>query len=239
MTAFFEYPKAAWFGKVLPKTKIYQYTKAGVKLKQLFVDQVDQIVWQYKLAPETINLVATKSTPEIQVFQINLRRGELNEEVLRAIDKAIAFPIIFELAQTGKRKAIASYKRPNEANNTKWVVSEYFGTEWVVDDSLRKPLPSARNLGVLYDKLLSTLIPISSETEESIAKRVERMEEIRAKQREAERIMIRIAREKQFNKRVGINAELRKVTKELQRLGATTMATNEEDGYIYEKTENA
>ena len=111
MTAFFEYPKAALFGRVLPKTKIYEHAKAGTKLKQLFVDQVDQIVWQYKLAPETINLSATKSIPEIQLFRIKLRGAELNEDVLRAIDRAIAFPIIFELTQAGKRKTIASYKR--------------------------------------------------------------------------------------------------------------------------------
>ena len=226
MTTFFEYPKAASFGKVLPKTKIYKHAKAGAKLKKLFVDQVDLIVWQYKLAPETINLGATKSIPEIQIFQIKLRGAGLNEDVLRAIDRAIAFPIIFELTRAGKRKAIASYKRPSETDRSKWVVSEYFGTEWEVEGGLRQPLPSALNLGALYDKLLGALIPTKYGTKEPIAKRVERMEAIRAKQREAGRIKARIVREKQFNKRVAINAELRDVTKELKRLSATVTATD-------------
>lgn len=226
MTAFFEYPNAASFGRVLPKTKVYEHAKAGTKLRQLFVDQVDQIVWQYKLAPETINLSATKSVSEIQVFWIRLRGAELDEDVLRAIDKAIAFPIIFELAHAGKRKAIAAYKRPSEADSAKWVVSEYFGTEWEVEDNPRQPLPAALNLGALYDKLLSELIPAASGTEEPVAKRVERMEAVRAKQREAERIKARLAREKQFNKRVAINAELRAVAKELKRLGATATAAD-------------
>ncbi len=187
-----------------------------------------EIVWQYKLAPETINLSATKSIPEIQIFRIKLRGADLNREldevVLRAIDRAIAFPIIFELTQAGKRKAIASYKRPSEADNTKWVVSEYFGTEWEVEDGPRQPLPSALNLGALYDKLLNALIPATTGIEEPIVKRVERMEAIRAKQREADRIKARLAREKQFNKRVAINAELREVTKQLKHLGATVTA---------------
>ena len=134
---------------------------------------------------------------------------------MRAIDKAIAFPIIFELTHGGKRKTIASYKRPSEVDGTKWVVSEYFWTEWEVEDNSRQPLPSALNLSALYDKLLSTLIPATSGVEEPIAKRVERIEAIRAKQREAERIKARLDREKQFNKRVAINAKLRDVTKEL------------------------
>ncbi|MES9874467.1 MAG: DUF4391 domain-containing protein [Candidatus Sedimenticola sp. 6PFRAG7] len=179
---------------------------------------------------DLINLSATKSIQEIQIFRVKLRGAglnrELDEDVLRAIDRAIAFPIIFELTQAGKRKTIASYKRPSEADSTKWVVSEYFGTEWEDDVGPRQPLPSALNLGALYDKLLSALIPSTSGTaeaviEEPIAKRVERIETIRAKQREADRIKARLAREKQFNKRVAINAELRDVTEELKRLGAT------------------
>ena len=124
MTAFFDYPHAAAFGRVIPKTKIYEQAKAGTKLRQRFVDQVDQIVWQYKLAPETINLSATKAVSEIQILELRLREPDLNEDVLRAIDRAIVFPIIFELSYDGKHKALASYKRPSEADSTKWVVSE-------------------------------------------------------------------------------------------------------------------
>lgn len=228
MTAFFDYPRAAAFGRVLPKTRIYEHAKAGSKLKQLFVDQVDQIVWQYKLAPETINLNATDAVSEIQIFRIRLRGAELSEDVLRAIDKAIAIPIIFELVHGGKRKAVAAYKRPSEADSQKRVVSEYFATGWEVEDNPRQPLPSALNLGALYDRLIGALIPATIEAREPIAKRVERMEAIRAKEREAERIKARLAREKQFNKRIAINAELRDVTKELKRLGATPVAMDQE-----------
>lgn len=225
MTAFFDYPKAAAFGRVVPKTRIYEHAKAGTKIKQLFVDQVDQIVWQYKLAPETINLSATESVSEIQILRIRLRSVDLSNDVLRAIDKTIAHPIIFELLHGGKRKAVAAYKRPSEADRQKWVVSEYFGTDWDVGDNPREPLPSALNLGALYEKLIGALIPSDIGVGEPIAKRVERMEAIRAKQREAERIKARLAREKQFNKRVAINAELRDVTKELKRLGGSVAAT--------------
>ncbi|MEW5704415.1 MAG: DUF4391 domain-containing protein [Pseudomonadota bacterium] len=226
MTAFFDYPKAAAYGRVLPKTKIYEHSKAGNRLKQLFVDQVDQIVWQYKLAPETINLSATESTAEIQIFKITLRGAALSEDVLRAIDSAIAFPIIFELIEGKKRKAIAAYKRPSEVDPQKWVVSEYFESDWEPEDNTREPLPAALNLGGLYDMLVGKLIPASVGRNEPIARRVERMEAIRAKEREAQRIKARLVREKQFNKRVAINAELRDVAKELKRLGAPPRAVD-------------
>ena len=47
---------------------------------------------------------------------------------------------------------------------------------------------------------------------------------MRAKQREIERIKLRLAREKQFNKRVAINAELREATNQLKGLGGEAMA---------------
>ena len=222
MTAFFDYPKSAAFGKVLPKNKIYGYAQASARLKQLFVDQVDQIVWKYKLAPETINLGVTKEVTEIQVFGVALRAGALDEEVLRAIDKAIPFPLFFELTHGGKRKAIAAYKRPSGADSAKWVVSEYFESDWESEDKQRAPLPTALNLGSLYDRLLSALMPDQVGTSEPLEARVLRTEELRAKSREVERIKGRLSREKQFNKRVAINAELRAATNELKKLGRTS-----------------
>jgi type III restriction enzyme len=80
MSALFAYPKAAEFGRSVPKAKIYGHAGASTRIRQFFVDQVDQIVWRYKLAPETVNLPATKSVTEIQVFEITLRTPELAED---------------------------------------------------------------------------------------------------------------------------------------------------------------
>jgi len=224
MTVLFDYPRAAAFGRVLPKIRVYEHAGASTKLRQLFVDQVDQIVWQYKLATDTINLDPTDAVSEIQVFRLRLRTSKYSEDVLRAIDKAISFPIIFELSHGRKLRTTAAYKRPSEADRAKWVVSEYLSGEWESEDKPRKPLPRALNLGALYDRILNALIPEGIADTEPVAARVERIELIRAKQREAQRIKARLVREKQFNKRVAINAELREVTKELKRLGGAALA---------------
>ena len=231
---FFEYPRAAAFGRVVPKNRIYEHAGASTALRDLFVTQVDQIVWKYKLAPETTNLAATKTDGEIQVFGISLRTGKLDDDVLRAIDRAIPFPLIFELSWSGKRKAVAAFKRPSDSDSTKWVVSGYFTTDWTPDDAARRPLPVALNLGGLYDALITALMPKSTlEAEpagEDIQARVARMEAIRTKTREVDRIKARLAREKQFNKRVAINAELRAARRELERLSGAapvTATTNE------------
>ena len=51
----FEYPKQAFFGKFVPKNKIYANAKISNALKKKF-SAIEKINWQFKLSPETINL---------------------------------------------------------------------------------------------------------------------------------------------------------------------------------------
>jgi hypothetical protein len=235
----YDWPRASAFGRVIPKNKIYEHASASSTLKDLFVREVDQIVWSHKLAPETINLAATKSVTEIQVFRIAQRELTLSLDVLRAIDRAIPFPLLFELTHGGKVKLAAAYKRPSEADSTKWVLGDYFESDWLPENTPRTALPVALNMGALYEQLLSPLVegqaarlvPGFAEAPQasfvaapdmqplSLEARIAQAEAIKAKTREVERIKARLAREKQFNKRVAINAELRAAKQELERLG--------------------
>jgi len=218
----FDYPAKAAFGRVLHKNKIYEHASPTAGLKELFVRQVDQIIWKFKLAPETINLPATRPVPEIQVFHISLKNGELKEDVLSCIDKAIPFPIMFELHYDGRCKAIACYKRPNEADSTKWVVSDYFETSWLADNAVREKLPVVLDLGVLYENLLSPLLPYLVIGKETMPERIARIEKIRAKERELEKSEIRLNNEKQFNRKVEINAKIRAIRQEIEDMTTAT-----------------
>ncbi|MDR4483177.1 MAG: DUF4391 domain-containing protein [Nitrospirales bacterium] len=222
MSVLFDYPKKATFGRVIPKTKIYEHAKPSSALKELFIRQVDQIVWKYKLAPETINVPQTKSVPEIQIFTITLKDGELKEDVVRCIDKAIPFPIFFEITYDGKCKVVSCYKRPSEADSTKWVVSDYFESSWVTDNSTRKPLPITLDLGALYEELLLSLMPYPARDKEKLPDRVERLSRIRAREKELAKTEARLAKEKQFNRKVEINAEIRTMKQQLEQLMGIT-----------------
>lgn len=219
MTAvLFDYPKKAAFGRVLPKNKIYEHGSPSAAVKQLFVRQVEQIVWQHKLAPETVNLKPSRAVPEIQIFSIALKGDELKPEVLRCLDQAIPFPILFELRYEGKVKPIAAFKRPSDADAMKWVISEYFYGDWVPAGTPRKPLPMVFDLEALYGHLLRSLMPFPARPAEGLQTQVERMELIRLKQLDLERCETRLHKEKQFNRKVEINAELRDLKQEIENL---------------------
>lgn len=212
------YPRQAVVGRALPKNKLYEYSKANTRLKDLFVREVEQIVWQYKLAPETINLPARPGVPEIQVFSLQLKAPDLNRDVLRAIDGAVQFPILFELGFEGRTRVVACYKRPNETDPSRWVLSDYFETDWIESGAVRAGMPLAVELAGLYEQLLYRLIPLRAHPGETMAALVTRFELVQAGRREVARAAARLAKEKQFNRKVEINAALRKLNAELEQL---------------------
>lgn len=219
----FAWPKQAAFGRVVPKSKIYEHAAVSAALKERFVQQVEQINWAYKLAPETVNLPATPAVAEIQVFRLNLKGASLDQDVLKAIDRAIPFPLIFELVQGGRIKLVAAYKRPTQrpksaADNSPWVVGSYFETDWQPESFPRQPLPVALDLGVLYEKLMYHLSPLTPRPQEPLAELLERTEQVQAKQREIDRITSQLKREKQFNRKVELNATLRRLKTEYTEL---------------------
>lgn len=205
----FEYPKNAAYGRLLSKSKIFDQSRPSRTIRDRFAQEIKQIIWEYKLAPETINLPQSVGVPEIQIFTIVLKDDELKKEILECIDKSIPFPIIFELHFEEKVKVIASYKRASESDSTKWVISDYFESDWIKADVIRRPLPMVRDLGELYSELLTSLMPHPRQPGERLQDYVKRMEEIQVKKRELEKCEVRLRREKQFNRKVEINAELR------------------------------
>lgn len=216
--AVFQYPEKAYFNRTIPKTKFYENANINKSVKDAFVSQIQQIIWAYKLSPETINLSATKSLLEIQVFNIHLKEPDLYEGVLLSIDKAIPHPIIFQLIYNQKLKVIATYKRSNEADETKWVVDQYYSSGWISPQEqlqLRKPLPMALSLSGLYEQMLKDLIPIEAKDGENIREQSARLKEITQKQTEIKKLEADISKEKQFNRKVEMNAQLKILQKQL------------------------
>lgn len=214
--ALFSYPPQAAFGRPLPKNKLYEKTGANTRLKDLFVAQVDQIVWQYKLAPETINLPARPGVPEVQVFSIQIKTPELNLDVLRCIDGAVQYPIIFELAFEGRIQMVACHKRPSEVDASQWVCSDYFASSWQSVNAPRQSLPVMLDLAALYESLLRAIIPLAARPQEKLSDLILRIGKLNALQREIQKTQTQLVKEKQFNRKVGINARLRQLQNELE-----------------------
>ena len=121
------FPEHARVGRIVAKENFYDKTDTATK--NLFQSEIARITWEYKLAPNTINLPA-KKWPEIEVFRVILKNGEIPEKVLKIIDSAIPYPILFLVEKGSVEKAVICYKEQSQKDENSAKVDTYFETEW-------------------------------------------------------------------------------------------------------------
>jgi hypothetical protein len=222
MTTLFAYPEPAAVLRTVPKHRIYRFAQAADGLKARFVEQVEEVLWAYKLAPQTINLPAAGGVAEIQVFGIRLRAAHLDDAVLQTLDRAVSFPVLFELTSADGTAIlpVAALKRRSEADPARQVIGEYLRGDWLPAAAPRAPLPIAVDLAGLYTALFRSLIPVPARPGEALRAQLERLEQVRLTQRDIDRADARLRRERQFNRKVALNAELRALRRALAALTA-------------------
>ena len=140
--------------------------------------------------------------------------------MLRCIDKAIPFPILFVLRFDGRSQPVAAYKRPSDAASGQWVVGDYHAAPWQKDGVVRPGLPVTLDLQGLYEQLLRQHLVVPARTGESLRDQLDRISLWSAKQVAAAKLETRLAQEKQFNRKVEINAQLRTIRTELHALAS-------------------
>ena len=215
----FTFPPQTAVNRIVAKAKLYTHAAASKRVKALFVEQVAEVVWRNKLSPETVNLPAHGGIQEIQVFELVLRTPDVDDAVLQTIDKAIPFPIVFHATHGGLVRYSVAPKRPSEADSEKWVIGARFATEpRPIAGQVLESLPVALDLASLYEQMVRRHIPLSPRDGESLAAQVERYGALCVKRTEARQLEARLAVEKQFNRKVELNAALRRVFADLDAL---------------------
>ena len=124
MVTFPEYTKV---GRIVAKENFYSNIDPATK--NSFQNEIARIIWEYKLAPNTINLPA-KKWQVIEVFRITLKNSEISEKALRAIDSTIPYPILFLIEKGAIEKAVICYKEQSQKDENSAKVDIYFYTEW-------------------------------------------------------------------------------------------------------------
>ena len=218
----YNWPATAKFGRVVPKTKIYEHGAVTAALRKTFVTDIQRITWAYKLAEATIHLCGDAAVPEIQVFVIDAKNDDVSDDVLAAIDKAVRFPVIFEISNTYPNqehvRMAAAYKR---LDGTRPRLSTYVTTNWFSTDTPRIPLPAALDLPSLYSVLLAPMLPVTASPGEPLSEVMARMDQARKLKREIATFERRLQVEPQFNRRVELYRQVRDRTTTLSLLTNT------------------
>ena len=210
----YKFPPQAKVDRLIPKNKFYEQGKANSKIEQLFVDQVENIRWAYKLASSTIHLQDQEDLKEIQIFRVKSRVEDLDVSILSFIDKLILTPIIFEVVYQDKVKVVATYKRLNQADKTKAVIGQYYASDWL-EDADHVELPFYLKLADLYEHFIAQLLPIASSKEQenddesvSIELKLQKAQQLESLLKQFDHLKSKLRKEKQFNRRVELNKQL-------------------------------
>lgn len=187
-------------------------------LKKVFVEQVKIIYWKNKIAASTTNLAAGNDVSELEVFEVRLNSPVLDDSLLRQIDKEIPYHILFLLEYQGKYQAWIGYKEAAASGNKAFKVNGYYHTEWLVEDELPLKLEGL-SVDAVYENFVRQIAGDKLKTEtagESLKESVARDEQKQQLQKQIATLQAKIRKEKQLNKQMQMNTELKKLKKELE-----------------------
>lgn len=211
-------PKTTDVNKRIPKEKFYENLNVTTAVKRTFVDQIKTIHWINKIATSTTNLAPGNTVTEIEIIEIKLKTNLLDEAVLRQIDKAIPYHIVFLLEYDGNYQAWTTFKKTT-AGNTTFKVNRYYHTDWMTEDELPLKLDGL-NIDSVYENFVRQIAGniLQANENDTLQDAVERDEKRRNLKKKIDVLQEKICKEKQLNVQMELNSELKKLKKELEEL---------------------
>ena len=206
-------PASTELNRRIPKQKIYEKSELSPAIKKAFSAQIASIHWRNKIAPEVLSLAAGKEVQELEIFELRLNDGQVDEAVLRLIDRAIPYHILFVLVWEERMRLAVAYKETPDAKSTGVRVERYYYTDWMAAEDLSLQLEGL-SMDAVYESFVrqiagDALDGQSASLKESVAEQGRR--EHLAKQIAA--LEAKIRREKQPKKKFELVTQLRELHK--------------------------
>ena len=229
----FNLPESTTFNRRVPKQKFYENCAVSAALKRSFVDEITAVWWRNKLAATTLNLAKGAVVTEIEVFEIELANGHLNEEVLRQMDRMIPYHLLFVLTFETRAQAWIGYKEASATGANAFKVSRYYHTDWMPREVLRFSL-AGLTLDEVYENLVRNIHAASQPAQTGrdglrvireagtawredlpISENIARDAARARLEKQIAALEAKMRKEKQLNRKMELNAELKRLRKEL------------------------
>lgn len=212
----FGLPDNTYFGKLVPKNKFYDKMSIDKKLERSFIDQINSIRWIHKLSADTLNVEKGGIVEEVEIFLITLKKNELDLNVLRQMDRQLHYHLIFILEFEQQYQIWTSYKE--ESTNTAFKVGNYYHTDWVTEELFSLRIDGL-NMDTIYENLVRQIAggELAKENNESLKESYERQIAREKLEKDIEKLRAKIRNEKQFNRQVELNKQLKALIKYLEK----------------------
>ena len=212
----FKLPHNALVNKFIAKTRFYERVSLSSKLQNEFIKKINKITWKYKLAEDTIGISKTDSVTEIQVFEIELKEQVIPENVLKVIDKAIPYQILYQFVYKDNTAYGITLKGPilkTMPEKESAATRNYYFSQWNEDLNFDF---TGIDLEKVYQKLIKAFINNEAKNQGDFAAIIDADDKIKHLEKEIETLGKKIKKEKQFNRKVELNKSLLERQKQLQ-----------------------
>ena len=232
-------PPSALVEQRVPKKLLLEHGAPTAADKRQIQDGIEEIVWVAALKPTNIGVPAfedmVRQYLEIAVLTVELRPAAKSARLIELIHRAIPYPLILATGQDGAVSLSLAHKRWSQGETGKVVIEDVRLVALSPDapsnqeDAFLASIAVSRlpagDLFVLYDGLLASLAaleasritgafapPVSGEDASALQEGLDRHARL---QRELELLRARAGKEKQINRRVGLNLEVKRLQAEL------------------------
>ena len=200
-----QYPDTTLFGKTVPKKMFYDQLDVNAKMKQRFVNDVEEIIWLYKLSPNTLNVRAGEQVGEIEIMLCPLKDVECPVDVFKFISQKIPHHIVFILQFGNSYRLLIQYDK------------DTFVSPWCPIDELSLKI-EGQTLDRIYDGFVGQLTGIGSRDSESLQEIIRLKKETKKLSDKIEALQRQIRKEPQLNRQIEMNSEARAMKQQLQEL---------------------
>ena len=209
-------PKSTEFNKRIPKQKFYENLSVTPAIKTALTEQIKIIYWRNKLAATTLNLASGKQVTEIEVFEIRLTSPDLDENILRLIDREIPYHILFLLEYNGKYQAVMGYKEAAGSGKAAFKVDCYYHTEWLTEEELPLRLEGL-TIDAVYENFIRQIAGdrlIGGENT-TLKESVEQQKQREQIEKQIAALETKMKKEKQLNRKMELKTEIKKLKQAL------------------------
>lgn len=238
MKNLLNFPEFTIVNRVVPKVAFYSHLEVNARMKSLFVENVEQFVWLYKLAPSNLHISDGKEVHEITIFLVKLKAIEGSLEIFKFIDNHMPRHTLFILEHeeqhhghlVKQHQLLVNYKQWKDASLGTFVIVKTFSSEWLpresfIGENLKKDgkglirIDTSSNMDALYESLVRQIANSHiTSSEKDLHQAVVETQEIENIQKEMASIKKKEAKERQPQKKFALHQEYLRLKKKLERL---------------------
>lgn len=213
------FPKSAYYGRRVTKKAFIEKLALDSPVRRSMTEDIERIEWTWSLKEVTLHLPRGREVEEIEVFTVRLKRATFDERMLFVFDRQIPYHLLYLMEYDGKQQAWIGYKEAAAANEA-FRVGQYYHTAWMDADALPLAIEGV-TLDDVYEHFVRQVAGTALRQrtpDETLKASVKTSERIAALDKQIADIAKRLKKEKQFNRKITLHSEKKRLEQEREAL---------------------